>query len=190
MISDVAAVLRRHDPGKWRRTLAYRAKRDLPYDASKVPPDAALLLDTTVYIDHLKGDLPTSVVDLIATRAVHHGTPALSELAAAIGYLDPRDPRTAANVRPIMETLERIPAQMVTAPSDEGWIEASLVAAILIRIQGIPKADRRKYLNDAFLFMIAAETGAILITRNSREFDLLLQIKPGVSVLLYDRPRD
>ena len=29
---------------------------------------------------------------------------------------------------------------------------------------------------------------SILISRNSRDIDLLLQMKPGVSVLLYDKP--
>jgi hypothetical protein len=52
-----------------------------------VPKGATILLDTTVYIDQLKGDLPPPIIELIATRLVHHGAPALAELAAAIGYL-------------------------------------------------------------------------------------------------------
>jgi hypothetical protein len=58
---------------------------------------------------------------------------------------------------------------------------------ILARTQGVTRADRRRLLNDALLFLTAAETGAILISRNSKDLDLLLQMKPGVAVLLYIR---
>jgi hypothetical protein len=34
---------------------------------------------------------------------------------------------------------------------------------------------------------MAAESGAILISRNSRDIDLLLQMRPGVGVLLYQK---
>jgi hypothetical protein len=154
-----------------------------------VPIESPLLIDTTVYIDQLKGDLPRAIIDLIATRPVHHGAPALSELAAAIGHLDPSDPRTASNLKPIVETLERVPPQMILAPSDSAWIEASILAGILARTQRIPKFDRRRLLNDALLFMMAAEAGATLISRNAGDLDVLLQLKPAVPVLLYDRPR-
>jgi predicted nucleic acid-binding protein len=187
LISDFHAILNRCTPSKWTRSLAHRPSINLPFDAAAVPEGATILLDTTVYIDQLKGDLPPPVIDLIATRPVHHGAPALSELAAAIGYLDPSDSRTAANLKPIIETLDRVPPQMILVPSDEAWIEASILAGILARTQGIAKADRRRLLNDALLFLTAAETGATLISRNSKDFDLLLQMKPGVGVLLYVR---
>ena len=45
-----------------------------------MPQGAPILLDTTVYIDQLKGDLPPPIIELIATRPVQHGAPALSEL--------------------------------------------------------------------------------------------------------------
>ena len=152
-----------------------------------VPPGATILPDTTVYIDQLKGDLPSAIIDLIATQPVQHGAPALSELAAAIGYLDPSDRRTPTNLQPIIEILERIPPQMIIVPSDQAWIEASILSGILARTQRIAKPERRKLLNDALLFLMAAESNAILISRNSRDMDLLLQIKPGVGVLLYLR---
>ena len=125
-----------------------------------MPNGAAILLDTTVYVDQLKGDLPAPIIDLIATRPVHHGAPALSQLAATIGYLNPSDSRTAASLRPIIETLERVPPQMVRVPSDEAWIEASILAGILARTQAVAKADRRRLLNDALLFLTASESGA------------------------------
>jgi hypothetical protein len=61
------------------------------------------------------------------------------------------------------------------------------MAGILARTQAIPKQDRRRFLNDTLLFLQAAETGAVMVSRNSRDIDLLLQLKPQAGVLLYDR---
>jgi len=57
----------------------------------------------------------------------------------------------------------------------------------LTRTQNIPKQDRRKFLNDILLFLQAAETGSVMVSRNSRDLDLLLQLKPQAGVLLYDK---
>ena len=61
------------------------------------------------------------------------------------------------------------------------------MAGILARTQAIPKQDRRKFLNDALLFLLAADTGSVMVSRNSRDLDLLLQLKPRVRVLLYEK---
>ena len=42
-------------------------------------------------------------------------------------------------------------------------------------------------LNDTLLFLQAADTGSVMISRNSRDLDLLLQLKPQAGVLLYDK---
>jgi hypothetical protein len=57
----------------------------------------------------------------------------------------------------------------------------------LARTQGFPKHDRRKLLNDALIFLSAHEADAVLVSRNVRDIDLLLQIRPDVRVLLYDQ---
>src|ERR1700737_4598995 len=82
---DVLAIVGRHDPARWTGTLRRRAKMDLPFDASRVPEGAPLLLDTTVYIDQLKGDLPRAIVSLISSRTIFHATPALAEIAVTVG---------------------------------------------------------------------------------------------------------
>jgi hypothetical protein len=61
------------------------------------------------------------------------------------------------------------------------------MASILARTQSIPKQDRRKFLNDALLFLQVADSGSVLVSRNSRDLDLLLQFKPQASVLLYEK---
>jgi hypothetical protein len=187
LISDVASVIARHDPAVWVRTLRYRPRRELPYDPSTVPPHSPLLLDATVYVDQLKGQLPADTVALISSRVILHGAPALAELAVTVGLLDPRDQRTRTTLEPILDTLDHIPSQRIIAPSNEVWLESAVLAGILARTQGIPKEERRKFLNDTLMFLMAAEVEAILVSRNAHDIDLLLQMKPGVGALLYDR---
>jgi hypothetical protein len=114
-------------------------------------------------------------------------SPALAELAVTIGALDPADRRTQATLTPIIEVLTRINPARIIVPSYEIWLEATVMAGILARTQAIPKPDRRKFLNDTLLFLQAADASAVMISRNSRDLDLLLQINPRVGVLLYDK---
>ena len=190
MSSDVQSIIARHDPARWSRTLARRPKADLPFEPLEVPAGAALLFDTTVYIDQLKGQLPEPIVNLMASRPILHGAAALAELAVTIGVLDPADRRTNATLTPIVEMLTRINPSRIIAPNYEIWLEAALMVGILTRTQAIPKQDRRKFLNDTLLFLQAADTGAVMVSRNSRDLDLLLQLKPQVGVLLYDKSGD
>jgi hypothetical protein len=185
--SDVQSIIARNNPGRWPRPLAHRPKADLPFDPLQVSAGLSLLFDTTVYIDQLKGQLPTSIINLMASRTILHGAPALAELAVTIGALDPADGRTRVTLIPIVEMLTRINPSRIIAPSYKVWLEGAVMAGILARTQAIPKQDRRKFLNDALLFLQAADTGAVLVSRNSRDLDLLLQLKPRVRVLLYDR---
>lgn len=186
MSSDVQSIIARHDPGRWSQPLAHRPRADLPFDPLQVPAGVSLLFDATVYIDQLKGQLPASIVNLIASRTILHGAPALAELSVTIA-LDPVDHRTQATLIPIVEMLTRINPSRIIAPSYEVWLEASTIAGILARTQAIPKQDRRKFLNDTLLFLQAADTGSVMISRNSRDLDLLLQLKPQAGVLLYDK---
>lgn len=186
MISDPASAAARHDPGQWRRTLRYRDRTALPFNRSAAPPSLPVLLDATVYVDRLKGHLPLQIESLLADRRIVHAAPALAELSIAIGVLDPSDSRTAAALAPLRSAIEAVTAN-VLAPSTNCWVEAGVLAGILARTQGIAKTDRRKLQIDALLFLMAEEAGAMLLSRNVRDFDLLLQIKPGVAVLLYDR---
>ncbi len=123
----------------------------------------------------------------MASRTILHGAPALAEIAVTIGALDPADRRTRATLVPIVEMLTRINPSRIIAPSYEVWLEAAMIAGILTRTQAISKQDRRKFLNDALLFLQAADTGSVMVSRNSRDLDLLLQLKPQARVLLYDK---
>jgi len=88
---------------------------------------------------------------------------------------------------PIVEMLMRINPSRIITPSYQVWLEAAVMAGILARTQAIPKQDRRRFLNDTLLFLQAAEANAVMVSRNSRDIDLLLQLKPQAGVLLYDK---
>ena len=45
-----------------------------------------------------------------------------------------------------------------------------------------------RVLHDAMMLLTAVEAGAVLISRNVRDMDLLLRFGPNARVLLYDRP--
>lgn len=188
MTSDIDALLAQYEPALWVSTLAYRANRDLPFNPSNVGPDASLLFDTTVYIDMLAGRLPSTILDLIASRRIYHAAPAMAELALPLGYLDPKDRRTAFTLAPILRSLRHIPSNRIVAPNPRQWLESTLIGGILARTQGIAKPERRRFLNDVLVYLAAGDIGATVVTRNTRDFDLLMQVRPGIEVLFYERP--
>ena len=138
-------------------------------------------------MDTLKGDLAADTLALVVSRPVLHAASALAELSPAIGLLRLGNARTEAALRPIRDTLSRISPLRAAPPAPRLWVEAAVLAGILTRTQGIPHADRRKLLTDALLFLQVEDTGAILLTCHLRDFDPLLQDKPGPGVLFYDR---
>ncbi len=146
------------------------------------------MLDTTVYVDARKSArLPPALAARIASADVLHSAVALSELTAALGLLDPGHPGTPKVRAALEETLARIDPERTVAPGADTWIEAAFLAGALARSQGLARDDRRKLLNDALIFLGAGEAGAILVSRNRKDMDLLMRFRPDVRVLLYDR---
>ncbi len=174
----------------WTRALAYRERAELPYDGGGRLADAPLMLDTTVYIDAQKtARLPGALVAAIAAAPLLHSAVALSELAAGLGLLDPAHPATPKARAAIEGVLARIAPERIVEPSAAAWIEAAVVSGILARTQGLPRVERRKLLNDALMFISAGETGAVLVSRNRADFDLLLRFRPEFRLWLYDIPQ-
>ena len=187
MTSEIEALFARYEQAQWLGAFAYRERLQLPFDSSTLSAEGPILFDTTVYVDNLAGHLPPQIAALIASRVVYHATPSLAEFAFPVGYLNPTDPRTQGSVRAILRVIGRILPERILAPVPEHWLEASLIAGTLARTQTIPKPDRRKFMNDILIYLVAGDLGATVLTRNTRDFDLLLQIRPGVGVLFYDR---
>jgi predicted nucleic acid-binding protein len=142
-----------------------------------------LLLDTSVYIDVLQGRTPIEVDQLLQTRIVNHSTVALSELTHLLGALDPAHLRTAGVLKALGKTIDDIPQHRLSAPSTRACGEAGMLAGMVTRLTG--QRNTVKLLNDALLFMHAAETGCDLLTGNVRDFDWFDQLLPGTGVLLY-----
>jgi hypothetical protein len=185
-LSSEAPAWARHDPAAWTRTLAYRDRRDVPHYGSVWPAGATLMLDTTVYLDgQRRGRLPADLAARIASAPLIHSAVALSELTANLGLLDPAHPNTPRVRAVIEETLSRIPPERIVQPSIDAWLEGSLITGILARIQGLPAADRRKRLNDALIFISAGEAGAVLVSRDKADIDLLLNFRSDIRVWLY-----
>jgi predicted nucleic acid-binding protein len=142
-----------------------------------------LLLDTCVYIDVLQGRTPIEVDQLLQTRIINHSTVALSELTHLLGALDPAHPRTANVLKTLGRTIDDIPPHRLTAPSTRACGEAGMLAGLVARLTGQPNTVA--LLNDALLFLHAAEAGCDLLTGNVRDFDRFDQLLPGSGVLLY-----
>ncbi len=185
MASDLGRALRRLKPGKRAGPLRSRPSSELPFLDLAKPLPRNLLLDSTVYIDELQGRLPGDAETLLRVATLWHSPVTAAELAVGIGHLDPRQPRTKGAVAAIAQSIERRPVHRTLSPDPAIWIEAGLAAGILARLQNYASADRARLLNDALLLFTAAKHGCTLLTRNSRDFDLLLQVVPIGRVLFY-----
>jgi hypothetical protein len=190
----------RHDPDRITRSLAARAVAELPRNPAAFARDLPVMLDTNAYVDQLKGKLPAAIGRFIAGRSLRHCSIALQEIAIAIGLMDPAHPDTARHRPPLLHLLEMIRQRDCVAPSPAAWIEGGMLAGILARTQfGLArpkgrlspdqaccqKGERRRLLNDALIFLTAQEQGAVLVTANRKDMDVLLRFGRGAQVLLY-----
>jgi predicted nucleic acid-binding protein len=144
-----------------------------------------LLLDTSVYIDVLQGKTSVEVDRILETRIVNHSTVALAELTHLIGALDPAHHGTAGALKSIGQTIDDIPTHRLTAPSIRACGEAGMLTGLVTRLTG--QANSIALLNDAMLFLQAAEMGFDLLTANVSDFDFFDQLLPGTGILLYQR---
>ena len=183
--SDVRRTLRRLKPSARRASLQYRQRSELPFiaEASSVP---RLLLDTTVYIDELQGKLPRDVELAIRSTSLWHSTVTECELSALAGLLDPGHPGTPHAIDQVLASIEQRPSHRILNPDREVWRDAGILAGLLARVQQYGKAEQRKTLNDALIFLSATRAGLTVLTRNISDFDLLMQLARDGKVLFYD----
>ena len=189
----------RHDPDAFTASLPRRDRAALPFDPDALPPGVPVLLDTSVYIQRLRGKLPEAVIACIDARTVLHSAVACAELAISVGLLEPSHPGTARNRAAIATLLGTIAATDIVAPSASAWTEAGTIAGILARTQysTLPRhardpdravgqdGIRRRLLNDTLLFLGARERGAILVSMDRADMSLLLRFHPDARVLLF-----
>jgi predicted nucleic acid-binding protein len=174
--------LRRLKPGKRLKALRPRDRSELTFLHQLGRPFPKLLLDTTVYIDELQGKLPRDIEVSLRLTEIWHSTVTEAELTALAGLLDPAHPKTRLAVQQVLASVERRPDHRILNPDREVWREAGILAGLLARLQNYGKAEQRRTLNDALIFLSAAKNGCAVLTRNISDFNLLMQLAPGKGI--------
>ncbi len=189
-----------HDPHRHTGPFPRRHDSALPFDQAALPADLPLMLDTTVYVHRLQNKIPPPIHALVEARPVLHCAVAVAEIAVSAGIMDPTHATTARYRAPLLGLLHGISALDMRAPGPAAWAEAGMLAGILARTQfglaqprtalgpGVAeqqRESRRRLLNDALIFLCAGEHGAILVSGNVADIDILLRFRPDIQVLLY-----
>jgi predicted nucleic acid-binding protein len=188
--SELWRSLQRYKPEKHARPLQRRPDSELDFletiglEAIRVKP-AKLLYDTTVCIDVLQGRFPVTGQLMLRAVEAWHSPVTEAELASGVGLLDPSHPKTRRLIDEIAGVLDRRPIQRTVAPDAAIWREAGILSGTLARLLGLDKAQRRRLLNDALLFVTARRHGCTLLTRNVSDFDFMQQLEPAGRVLFY-----
>ena len=183
--SDFERAVRRLKPHKHRQKLQRRHDRELSFLGIAAEQPRTLLYDTTVYVDILQGRFPDFQEAMLRTADAWHSTVAESELASACALLDPGHRNTRNVVKQIIAILNRMPPHRMITPDREIWRDAGILTGTIARLQGIPKSDRRRILNDALIFASARKHGHTVLTRNVGDFDFLQQLDPSGKIAFY-----
>lgn len=178
--------LRRLKPEKRLKHLEYRDRAQLRFLPDLRPPFPKFLLDTTIYIDALQGNLPEYVEIALRAGNLWHSTVTESELAALAGLLDPKHSETASVIAQVAESIDQRPEHRILSPDRDIWQAAGILAGLLARLQHYDKNERRKALNDALIYLTASKNGCVVLTRNVKEFDLLMQLDTTGQAVFYD----
>jgi predicted nucleic acid-binding protein len=145
----------------------------------------SVLFDTTLYIDVLHDKLRPELKREIARVRPWHSSVVESELVYLCGRLDPAHPGTAEVVRRITGVVEHWPPNRILNPDRAIWREAAILTGILTRLQHAAADDRGRTMNDALIFLCAVQRGCVVLSRNVRDFDLLMQLVPAGRAVFY-----
>jgi len=122
------------------------------------------LIDTSVYIDLWTGALAPETLDpLRRGLVIRNSSVVLSELR--------RGARTRKAIRTV-EALRRASHALWT-PTDEDWWEAGGLVRRIGDERDWEIAKRREFQNDVLIALSARHHGALVITRNRADFELL-----------------
>jgi predicted nucleic acid-binding protein len=185
LVFELDATLRRLGAQRRAKPLARRAEDELPFVEAASASGPPLLLDSTVYIDILRGRAPLTVETLVERRFCHHSSVCLAELTHAFERLDPAHPGTAGSLAAIRKAIASIRPHRLSAPDTETWGAAGALAGLLFRLGGYGRGQERALLNDALVYLQARNLGCRLLTANAADFDLLHQLVPDGRILLY-----
>ncbi len=145
-----------------------------------------MLLDTTVYVDKLQGRLSPEIDTILDTANVWHSTVTECEMGVLVGLLNPAHPDSAHAIAEVIASIETRPTHRIVNPDRETWRDAGILAGLIARLQQYGKADQRRVMNDALIFLSAAKAGLCVLTRNTADYDLLMQLAPQGQAVFYD----
>jgi len=145
-----------------------------------------VLLDTTVYIDKLQGKFPPSIDVLLDATSIWHSTVTECELTVLVGLLDPNHPDSARAIQELIGSIESRVTHRIVNPDEDVWREAGMLAGLVARLQQYGKAEQRRVLNDALIFLSAAKFGLAVLTRNVADYDFLMQLAPHGNAVFYE----
>jgi predicted nucleic acid-binding protein len=122
------------------------------------------LIDTNVYVDHWERGLhEIALARLRAQYVVRQSSVVLCELLRGA-----RTTRAIAHV----ERLRRA-VKVAWHPSAEDWIQAGHLILDIGDALGWDRRKRRDFQNDALIALTARRHGAIVVTSNRGDFELL-----------------
>jgi predicted nucleic acid-binding protein len=122
------------------------------------------ILDTNVYIDHWERGSRSDELQLVRqSLIIRHSAVVLSELR--------RGARSTAAKR-LVESLRRA-ASVILTPTEEDWWRAGEIISRLGMRRGWDPNKRRELQNDALIALTARRQGAIVVTGNAVDFQLL-----------------
>ena len=122
------------------------------------------IIDTNVYIDHWQGSMADHVlVDIRKRFVVRHSAVVLSELRR--GARDSRARRLVDGLRDL--------ASIVWEPTASDWWTAGELIRTVGDAQGWETTKRREFQNDALIALTARHYGAVVVTTNAADFELL-----------------
>ena len=125
------------------------------------------ILDTNIYIGHWEHGLYEETLEFVRQAyLVRHSAVVLSELR--------RGARTREAERQVT-ALFRI-ARLRWEPTAADWWEAGKLVREIGDAQGWDRHKRREFQNDALIALTARRYGAVVVTDNQSDFDLLARV--------------
>lgn len=139
------------------------------------------IVDTNLYIEATRNDKAADRLKAFYARFlphVHLHSVVAQELLA--GAVDPSTERRT--LEQYIEPFEEV--DRIISPSHHAWTRAGQIMAELVRRKTLsPGGFKRSFVGDCLIAASAREHGFVLVTRNTRDFELIRTIEP-MEVLL------
>ena len=177
---DLRKIIRSRKPEKRQTRLIARSDIDL-ICASDIAGNGRQVFvpDTNIYILDAAGMLPQAAETLLNQGLMFHCSICLAEISVGVGKYTPKASDWQRTADHYAGLFASIPASRLLVPDAETSADAGMVAGILARTQGFQKRHSRELLNDAMIYLCAANKGLPVLTDNKADFDLLQQSAPG-----------